>query len=97
MRPRHSAAAAVDRLRIAIDRGETGDKVAYPDPAAAPLGTDAEAGGNPPTAREIRAAARHQPDVRHTGPRRHEGAGLLAYVAAVAAVCVVIVGLVALG
>jgi hypothetical protein len=34
-----------DRLRHAIDRGRTRDKVAHPDPAAAPLGTDDEAAG----------------------------------------------------
>ena len=33
------------QLRDRIDRGETGDKKAAEDPAAAPLGTDAEAGG----------------------------------------------------
>jgi hypothetical protein len=33
------------RERAAIDRGATGDKIAHPDPATAPLGTDAEAGG----------------------------------------------------
>lgn len=40
------------RLRHAIDKGESADKVAFPDPAAAPLGTDAEAGGRPPTGAE---------------------------------------------
>lgn len=33
------------RLRDAIDRGLTGDKVPASDPAAAPLGTDDEAAG----------------------------------------------------
>jgi hypothetical protein len=33
------------QVRDRIDRGETGDKKAVEDPAAAPLGTDAEAGG----------------------------------------------------
>lgn len=37
-----------DELRSEIDHGRTGDKVAYPDPAAAPLGTDEEAAGAPP-------------------------------------------------
>jgi hypothetical protein len=37
--------ATPDQLRDAIDHGETGDKVNARDPAAAPLGTDAEAGG----------------------------------------------------
>lgn len=35
-----------EQLRITIDRGHGGDKVDAPDPAAAPLGTDDEAGGN---------------------------------------------------
>jgi hypothetical protein len=34
-----------DILRALIDRGLTYDKVAAPDPAAAPLGTDDEAAG----------------------------------------------------
>ena len=34
-----------EQLRADIDAGRTGDKVAFPDPAAAPLATDAEAGG----------------------------------------------------
>lgn len=37
--------AAAERLRADIDAGKTGDKVAASDPAAAPLGTDEEAGG----------------------------------------------------
>jgi hypothetical protein len=37
----------VMQLKHAIDSGRTGDKVAFPDPAMAPLGTDEEAGGNP--------------------------------------------------
>jgi hypothetical protein len=35
-----------EQLRADIDAGRTGDKVAHPDPAAAPLVTDAEAGGD---------------------------------------------------
>ena len=45
-----------DRIRKDIDRGRSGDKTDYPDPAAAPLGTDAEAGGNPPSEEELRIA-----------------------------------------
>jgi len=45
-----------DRLRKDIDRGRAGDKTDYPDPAAAPLGTDAEAGGHPPSDEELRIA-----------------------------------------
>lgn len=42
--PRESP-ASWSQVRDRIDRGETGDKRAVEDPAAAPLGTDAEAGG----------------------------------------------------
>lgn len=38
-------ASASQRKRDAIDRGLESDKVNYPDPATAPLGADAEAGG----------------------------------------------------
>ena len=44
----------VDEERRGIDEGLARDKVAFPDPAAAPLGTDAEAGGSPPTPTERR-------------------------------------------
>ena len=47
----------VDQLRAAIDNGKTGDKVAASDPAVAPLGTDDEAGGAPPSANEVMLAA----------------------------------------
>ena len=48
--------STTSQLRAAIDSGATRDKIAYPDPAASPLGTDAEAGGMPPTAAEVRRA-----------------------------------------
>jgi hypothetical protein len=41
-----------EQIRDAIDSGATGEKVGHPDPAAAPLGTDAEASGNSPTRTE---------------------------------------------
>lgn len=46
-----------EQLRARIDRGETKDKVRGGDPAAAPLGSDEEAAGTPPTPEEIAAAA----------------------------------------
>jgi hypothetical protein len=46
-------ATTTSQLRAAIDAGQTRDKVNYPDPAAAPLGTDDEAAGNPPTAAQV--------------------------------------------
>lgn len=47
----------VDQLREEIDRGGTGDKVAFSDPSAAPLGTDDEAAGHPPRPEDVRRAA----------------------------------------
>jgi hypothetical protein len=57
-----------DQLRAAIDSGRTGDKVAFPDPAAAPLGTDAEAAGAPPASNEI-----HQAFTEETGSISRRG------------------------
>lgn len=54
MSPDHQSPPTTDKLRHEIDRGQTGDKVDWPDPAAAPLGTDAEASGNAPTAHELK-------------------------------------------
>ena len=42
-----SAGSEAAQLRRDIDSGTTGDKVGWPDPAAAPLGTDDEAAGTP--------------------------------------------------
>ena len=39
----------IEQLRADIDSGRTGDKVSAPDPAMAPLGTDDEAAGTPPS------------------------------------------------
>lgn len=64
---RHTAAApapaeieSADSLRHAIDRGRGADKVDFPDPAAAPLGTDDEAAGTSPTPARVRLAAAHE-------------------------------------
>lgn len=56
-----------DQLRMRIDSGATGEKVAGSDPAAAPLGTDAEAGGYPPTEQE-RALAAGKPAGKRAAP-----------------------------
>lgn len=52
--------ATADAMRGSIDSGKAGDKVDFPDPAAAPLGTDAEAGGTPPTRAEVALDERRQ-------------------------------------
>jgi hypothetical protein len=43
----------LEQLRADIDSGRTGDKVSAPDPAMAPLGTDDEAAGTPPSPASI--------------------------------------------
>ncbi|HUG60905.1 MAG TPA: hypothetical protein VMP03_03620 [Methylomirabilota bacterium] len=53
-----------DRLRHDIDHGRSGDKVAFPDPAAAPLGVDDEAGGMSPTADDVAVA--HATEIRYS-------------------------------
>ena len=66
-----------DMLRRDIDSGKTGDKVGFPDPAAAPLGTDAEAGGNGATREELKTARqqeRKRPDAGHATGRRPNSA-----------------------
>ena len=47
-------------MRDAIGSGATGDKVDFPDPDAATLGTDEEAGGPSPTPSERAAALRQE-------------------------------------
>ena len=61
--PDHEGGTA-DKLRKEIDRGKAGDKTDFPDPAAAPLGTDAEAGGNPPTREELERARKEEVEQR---------------------------------
>jgi hypothetical protein len=48
------------QLRHGINSVRGGDKVSNIDPAAAPLGTDDEAGGNPPTHQQLVQAAAHE-------------------------------------
>lgn len=78
-----------DRLRIDIDRGVTGDKIPGSDPAAAPLGTDDEAAGMPPTRREIDLEARSRTvrPHRETPSRRRS-------IASVAVACLLVAFLV---
>jgi hypothetical protein len=48
------------QLQDDIDSGRTGDKVAGFDPSAAPLGTDDEAAGTPPSAEAVAVARRQE-------------------------------------
>jgi hypothetical protein len=65
-----------EQLRIAIDQGSAGDKVDASDPAAAPLGTDDEAGGTPNSTSQVRLAAAHEVRTgRDSGRQRISGIG----------------------
>lgn len=65
-----------DQLRIAIDQGGGGDKVDAADPAAAPLGTDDEAGGSPDSAGQVALAAAQEVRARPAVERqRNSGIG----------------------
>jgi hypothetical protein len=77
-----------DRMRHDISRGAAGDKVDHPDPAAAPLGTDDEAAGRPPSLNELRIAAQ----TSHSKPSEKRIWGVVIfYVAVVSAMIAVIV------
>jgi hypothetical protein len=76
-----------DQIRNAIDSGATGEKVAFPDPAAVPLGTDAEAAGDSPT--RTQRAIEAQAQIGQ--PPRVPPNGVTIYLAAIAAVGVAIV------
>ncbi|WP_052120922.1 hypothetical protein [Inquilinus limosus] len=78
-----------------INRGLTGDKIAAQDPAAAPLGTDDEAAGMPPSPEEVgdareREAIGRPPDMSlmrgDQGVDRRRAPGSLMHVSALAAV-----------
>ena len=62
---------------VRIDQGETGEKVDFSDPAAAPLGTDGEAAGAPVTARELAMdAGSAAKAAQSAGTHRGDGAAL---------------------
>jgi len=63
-----------EQLRAEIDAGKTGDKVAFPDPAAAPLVTDAEAGGHTTMFPSERRSAKHERNSRWGGLTFYIGA-----------------------
>jgi hypothetical protein len=79
-----------DRLRAAIDSGATGDKVDFPDPAAAPLGADDEAAGFPPTRSQVQEA-----EAREIGRTRSDDSGRGGRMGALAAMVLVIVAAIA--
>lgn len=80
-----------ERVRSEIDRGQMGDKIAHPDPASAPLGTDEEAGG----ARTDPADVARSAEAERTGPlddsRRSASGRALMIGIALAGVAIVLV------
>ncbi len=52
------------RYRRDVDSGRTGDKVAHPDPAAAPLEADAESAGEATPRRLLDRVSRRQARIR---------------------------------
>jgi len=73
--PEHATA---EQLRDDIDSGRTGDKVCAPDPTVAPLGTDDEAAGYPPSPEAI-ALARKLENRRLPDQVRGRGAAAAAW------------------
>jgi hypothetical protein len=79
-----------DQLREQIDRGKTGDKVDFPDPAAAPLGTDDEASGRRPIVDAIEPGPEQQTVAIEAGTRKRSAGGrVLALVVVVAAIAAI--------
>jgi hypothetical protein len=64
-----------EQLRRDIDRGKAGDKIPFPDPAAAPLGTDEEAAGTPVPPDAIEQAHRDEVTRPDHGPGNRKGSG----------------------
>ena len=64
-----------ERLRADIDLGYTGDKVLGSDPAMAPLGTDEEAAGSPPSADAVAQARRYETSTPVSQPQPQKGLG----------------------
>ncbi|MGE5537011.1 MAG: hypothetical protein ACM30I_00215 [Gemmatimonas sp.] len=89
MRERGTSSGA--RLRAKIDAGRTGDKVPAMDPAAAPLGTDAEAAGTPlPEDASARRRSNPAAESGYGGDPRSLVSGTVLAVACLAAVGVLI-------
>jgi hypothetical protein len=78
------------KLKHDIDRGRSGDKNAV-DPAAAPLGTDDEAAGTPPTRRQLNMAHRSEIGSSSTGAKGSDWAVPI-YVALLVAIAFVVLG-----
>ena len=91
------------QLRHGITTGQSGDKVANIDPAAAPLGTDDEAAGTPPSPERIDLARHQEASTRWQGgaetdsyAHRDSRKALYAFVGFIGLVLVLFVGAVSM-
>ena len=85
--------STTSQLRDDIDSGRTGAKVAASNPAAAPLGTDDEAAGTPPSGATVAAArAAELKDPAVTSQEAQRDRGALVYVVAVALFALAVIG-----
>jgi hypothetical protein len=85
------------QLRDGIDRGRTGDKIKVSDPAAAPLGTDEEAAGTPPSAEAVRQARHYERAIGRKVRETREDAGPWSAVRIYVAIILALVALVCAG
>lgn len=81
--------ANAQQVRDDIDAGRTRDKVDHPDPATAPLGTDAEAGGAPASMQSTRADREPQADAGRSGREESRPAARPWLIALIVAIVVV--------
>ena len=82
----------VEQLRADIDSGRTRDKVSAPDPAMAPLGTDEEAAGTPPSPAAIALTRRLETSRPHQSKPQTGLGHAWILIAIVIALAVAIVG-----
>lgn len=93
---RSTSGSNVEQLRADIDAGRTGDKVAYPDPAAAPLGADDEAANSShqdtsATRQAAHAPERQQAEARSGTPDGNPGARSRTWIYVAVAVAAVVI------
>jgi len=73
--PPDSEAPTAAQFKGDIDSGRTADKTPHMDIGAAPLGTCEEAGGTPPTPREVRIARQNERAPSEGWPRATRTSG----------------------
>jgi hypothetical protein len=86
--------STTEQLRNEIDSGRTGEKTPGPDPAMAPLGTDDEAAGRPPSSASLELTRQHDSKTRQAEQQPQEVLGaawiLVGFTAAIAAALIIL-------